>query len=591
MLNIKTLSVKNFMSVGNVTQAVTFDDSVLTLVLGSNLDLGSNESRNGTGKTTIINALSYGLFGVPLTSIKKDNLINKTNSKGMMVAVEFEKDGHFYKIERGRKPNIFKFIVDAHETDNGTTDEMQGEGRNTQAEINKILGINSTLFKHIIALNTYTEPFLALRAHEQREMIELILGVTQLSEKAEVLKESIKEVKSNIKEEEFRVKAQQEANARIEKTIADLERRTTVWQKNWKKEVDELTLGIERLSKIDIEHELKQHELLDEFNEWINAKTQCKKELSLAEKALKHADNVRTSILNDLEQLKNKSCPLCKQDLHTDGHETLIKQKEKQLEDAQTQIDKAQSEHDAATAANTVIGHHKEKPSVSYTNIQHAHDHKNSLKNLKEKLETKQKEEDPYADQIKSLKETAWTDVSFDKLNELTDDLTHREFLKDMLTKPDSYIRKLIVEQNLKYLNNKLQKYLLDLGLPHSVKFLNDLTVEITELGRDLDFDNLSRGERNRLILGLSWSFRDVFENLNHPINLLCIDELIDSGMDTMGVEASMSVLKKMARERNKNVFLVSHKDELQSRVTDILQVTKENGFTTYETTKDFVLE
>ena len=138
MLNIKTLSVKNFMSVGNVTQAVTFDDSVLTLVLGSNLDLGSNESRNGTGKTTIINALSYGLFGVPLTSIKKDNLINKTNSKGMMVAVEFEKDGHFYKIERGRKPNIFKFIVDAHETDNGTTDEMQGEGRNTQAEINKI---------------------------------------------------------------------------------------------------------------------------------------------------------------------------------------------------------------------------------------------------------------------------------------------------------------------------------------------------------------------------------------------------------------------------------------------------------------------
>lgn len=579
------------MSVGNVTQAVTFDDSMLTLVLGSNLDLGSNESRNGTGKTTIINALSYGLFGVPLTSIKKDNLINKTNSKGMMVAVEFEKDGHFYKIERGRKPNIFKFIVDAHETDNGTTDEMQGEGRNTQAEINKILGINSTLFKHIIALNTYTEPFLALRAHEQREMIELILGVTQLSEKAEVLKESIKEVKSNIKEEEFRVKAQQEANAKIEKTIADLERRTTVWQKNWKKEVDELTLGIERLSKIDIEHELKQHELLDEFNEWINAKTQCKKELSLAEKALKHADNVRTSILNDLEQLKNKSCPLCKQDLHTDGHETLIKQKEKQLEDAQTQIDKAQSEHDAATAANTVIGHHKEKPSVSYSNIQHAHDHKNSLKNLKEKLETKQKEEDPYADQIKSLKETAWTDVSFDKLNELTDDLTHREFLKDMLTKPDSYIRKLIVEQNLKYLNNKLQKYLLDLGLPHSVKFLNDLTVEITELGRDLDFDNLSRGERNRLILGLSWSFRDVFENLNHPINLLCIDELIDSGMDTMGVEASMSVLKKMARERNKNVFLVSHKDELQSRVTDILQVTKENGFTTYETTKDFVLE
>jgi DNA repair exonuclease SbcCD ATPase subunit len=130
---------------------------------------------------------------------------------------------------------------------------------------------------------------------------------------------------------------------------------------------------------------------------------------------------------------------------------------------------------------------------------------------------------------------------------------------------------------------------LFDLGLPHVVKFRNDLDVEITELGRDLDFDNLSRGERNRLILGLSWAFRDVFESLNSPINLLCIDELIDSGMDNQGVEASMAVLKKMSRERNKNVFLISHKDELQSRVTDILQVVKENGFTTYETTKDFV--
>jgi DNA repair exonuclease SbcCD ATPase subunit len=213
----------------------------------------------------------------------------------------------------------------------------------------------------------------------------------------------------------------------------------------------------------------------------------------------------------------------------------------------------------------------------------------NSLQNLKDKLGEKQKEKDPYIEQIESLKATALTEVTFDKLNRLTDDLTHREFLKDMLTKPDSYIRKLIVEQNLKYLNSKLQNYLVDLGLPHVVKFRNDLDVEITELGRDLDFDNLSRGERNRLILGLSWAFRDVFESLNSPINLLCIDELIDSGMDNQGVEASMAVLKKMSRERNKNVFLISHKDELQSRVTDILQVVKENGFTTYETTKDFV--
>jgi ABC-type multidrug transport system ATPase subunit len=112
--------------------------------------------------------------------------------------------------------------------------------------------------------------------------------------------------------------------------------------------------------------------------------------------------------------------------------------------------------------------------------------------------------------------------------------------------------------------------------------FQNDLNVEITQLGQDLDFDNLSRGERNRLILGLSFAFRDVWESLYHGINLLFIDELIDSGMDSSGVENSLSILKKMARENNKNIYLISHKDELIGRVNNVLRVIKENGFTSY---------
>jgi DNA repair exonuclease SbcCD ATPase subunit len=106
--------------------------------------------------------------------------------------------------------------------------------------------------------------------------------------------------------------------------------------------------------------------------------------------------------------------------------------------------------------------------------------------------------------------------------------------------------------------------------------------VEITELGRELDFDNLSRGERNRLILSLSFSFRDVWESLYKPINLLFIDEMIDSGMDASGVENSLAILKKMSRERNKSIFLVSHKDELAGRVNNVMKVVKSNGFTEY---------
>jgi DNA repair exonuclease SbcCD ATPase subunit len=156
--------------------------------------------------------------------------------------------------------------------------------------------------------------------------------------------------------------------------------------------------------------------------------------------------------------------------------------------------------------------------------------------------------------------------------------------LLKLLTSKDSFVRKKIIEQNLRYLNQRLTYYLDQIGLPHQVVFQNDLNVEITELGRDLDFDNLSRGERNRLILSMSWAFRDVWESLYSPINVLFIDELIDSGLDTAGMEGALAILKHMTRKRKKSVWLVSHRDELVGRVENVLRVVKENGFTNYST-------
>jgi DNA repair exonuclease SbcCD ATPase subunit len=199
------------------------------------------------------------------------------------------------------------------------------------------------------------------------------------------------------------------------------------------------------------------------------------------------------------------------------------------------------------------------------------------------KKHTSIEELDPYQEQIDDLNETAIQELNWEVVNDLTSEKEHQDFLYKLLTNKDSFIRKKIIEQNLAYLNNRLTYYLDKIGLPHTVVFKNDLTVEIQQLGQDLDFDNLSRGERNRLILGMSWSFRDVWESLYQNINLLFIDELIDSGMDTAGVECSISILKKMARERNKNVYLISHKDELIGRVTNVLKVIKENGFTSYD--------
>ena len=203
---------------------------------------------------------------------------------------------------------------------------------------------------------------------------------------------------------------------------------------------------------------------------------------------------------------------------------------------------------------------------------------------MQTQLDAKTAEIDPYNEQIVDMQTQAVEIITYDALNELTRLQEHQEFLLKLLTNKDSFIRKKIIEQNLSYLNVRLTHYLDRIGLPHTVVFQNDLTVSIEELGRELDFDNLSRGERNRLILSMSWAFRDVFESLYQPINVLFIDEMIDSGLDTQGVEASLALLKQMSRERHKSIWLVSHRDELAGRVENILKVVKENGFTSYNT-------
>ncbi len=577
------------MSVGNATQAVQFDRRDLTLVLGQNLDLGGDDTgaRNGTGKTTIINALSYALYGNALTNIKKDNLINKTNGKNMLVTIEFEKNGIDYKIERGRKPNTMAFYIGDQEQE--ITDESQGDSRETQAEIERMLGMSHDMFKHIVALNTYTEPFLALKANDQRTIIEQLLGITMLSEKADLLKEQLKATRDAITQEEYRIKAVNDANARIQEQIEATRRRQTMWNNKRLTEINELKSAIEAIGDLDIEQELSNHDSLQTQNELAKAAAEVTKWKIACEqeqvKLLKTQEKLKTEI----EKLEKHECYACGQAMHNEKHEQVLNEKRAAVQEASLQYltnDTQLAEHISTLAE---LGEPGPIPVVFYDTKEDAINHKNTLANLRQQLAAKETETDPYAEQIAEMETHAVEEINYDVMNELAVVKDHQDFLLKLLTNKDSFIRKRIIDQNLSYLNARLSQYLDTIGLPHTVKFLNDLSVSIEELGRELDFDNLSRGERNRLILSLSWAFRDVWENQNQQMNLLFIDEVIDTGMDSSGVEASLAILKKMAREGNRSVWLVSHKDELAGRVNNVLSVVKENGFTSYNTDVEIV--
>ena len=588
MFKIKYLTVKNFMSVGNSTQAVNFDRKDLTLVLGENIDLGGDDTgaRNGTGKTTIINALSYALYGTALTNIRKDNLVNKTNTKAMLVTIEFEVNGIDYKIERGRKPNVLKFYIGEQEQE-AKDDNSQGDSRETQQEIERLLGMSHDMFKHIVALNTYTEPFLALKPNDQRAIIEQLLGITLLSEKAEALKEQSKSTKDAIQQEEFKIKAVQDANKRIEEQIEATQRRQMLWLTKRKDDVAKLQTALDELLKLDIDAEIIAHKELSVFNQLRKDLTDLDKAIARSEQDLAREVKGIANLTGDIQQLRDHKCNTCGQDLHDNKHEELLAIKESKLRDAETQQGVHAGDLEALIAAKAELGEPGSQPKTFYDNEGDAIQHRSSIASIQEQITSKTAEEDPYTEQIADMKATALAEIDYTKMNELSRVKDHQEFLYKLLTNKDSYIRKRIIDQNLSYLNARLSQYLDRIGLPHTVVFMNDLSVNITELGRELDFDNLSRGERNRLILSLSWSFRDVWESLYQPINLLFIDELIDSGMDASGVENAMAILKKMSRDAHKSIWLVSHRDELGGRVNNVLTVVKENGFTSYNTDVD----
>tara|TARA_B100000945_G_scaffold57473_1_gene42470 strand:- start:858 stop:2642 length:1785 start_codon:yes stop_codon:yes gene_type:complete len=583
MILIKTLTVKNFMSVGNQTQAIDFQQKLLTLVLGENLDMGGDDagSRNGTGKTTIVNALSYALYGEALTKIRRDNLVNKTNGKGMLVTITFEKEGKKYRVERGRKPNVMKYFIDDEEQE--LSDVSQGDSRKTQEDLNKMIGMTPRMFKHLVALNTYTQPFLSLHHTEQQDIIEQLLGIQLLSEKADILKTKIKRSKEDIAMETARLDGLKISNEKVEETIQSLQSKSSAWTTQNKVDIEKLQESITEIESLDIDNELEAHQKLEQWNKLNDELGQLNKDKSNLEATIVQADKTAKKLDKDLEKLHDEAtCYACGQELPKEKIEEMQRKIEEEFGDANSYVMDLQDKIDKTDEKINKIGDLQQRPTTYYETIKEAYEHRQYVDTLKTALKNKQDESNPYLDQIDELQKQAIQEVNYDTVNTMQKLKEHEEFLYKLLTNKDSFIRKKIIDQNLTFLNNRLTHYLDQLGLPHLVTFQNDLSVEITQLGQSLDFDNLSRGERNRLILGMSFAFRDVWENLYQNINLLFLDELIDSGMDTAGVESALAILKKMSRERAKNIFLISHKDELIGRVNNVLRVVKENGFTQY---------
>jgi DNA repair exonuclease SbcCD ATPase subunit len=582
MIHIKNITIKNFLSVGAVTQSVDLSKPGLTLVLGENLDQGGADAKNGVGKSSVLSALSYALYGQALTNIRKDNLINVINKKNLVVSVEFEKQGVTHKIERGRKPNFFKYYVDDKAVSDSSGDESQGEGKDTQSQIDQVLGISFLMFRQIICLNTYAEPFLSMGAARQREIIEELMGITLLSQKADNLKELIKLTKSEIEREEFQLATIRNSNQKILQTIQDITRRQADWDRKHEAQITECDQALHALAHVNVDEEIAAHEQNAARVELLSMQRDLQTQLKSESRELDHAQQAQQKALAQYVALQAHACPTCGSPMHDQAHDALMQSCEQQIQELDVKIQSLHAHHAHLNNQLTeVLQALDQVPAQTtiYDNLTQALNHKNSMQQLQSELAKLTQEQNPYSDQVLSLN-SALQDVHMDTVNELMSLRDHQEFLLRLLTNKDSFIRKKIIDQNITYLNLRLHEYLNHLGISHTVRFSNDLGVEINYMGQDMDFANLSRGESTRVSLSLSWAFRDMFEHMHQGCNLLMIDEILDQGTDQMGVERALEILKGMARDRHKTIFLISHREELIPRCDKIMTIIKENGFT-----------
>ena len=204
---------------------------------------------------------------------------------------------------------------------------------------------------------------------------------------------------------------------------------------------------------------------------------------------------------------------------------------------------------------------------------------KNEIEQLTSKLKDLEGAVNPHMDSYEELNAVELEPIDMDTINKLDKKLTHQNYLLKLLTKKDSFIRKNLLNKNLAFLNQRLRNYLSDLGLPHRVEFTQEMTAHISQFGRQLDFGNLSSGQKARVNLALSFSFRDVLQRSLDSVNVCMLDEVLDVGLDSVGVQNAAHMLKRKSRDDDLSLFIISHRDEVSGIFDKTLTVQMEKGF------------
>ncbi len=589
MIEFISLSLRNFMSYGNNTTILDFNTSGTTLIVGEDLDNTTNgQGGNGVGKTTLINALTFAVYDKPISKVKVDELINNVNKKNMEVSVTFKKGDWYYRIVRARKMkagaqgNYVKLFerlgdLDFEQTDEKTLDSIA----NTDKRIQAIMGMTYDMFVRIVVVSANHTPFLDLPVSHptqanQTDFIERLFELTVLSEKATALKDSIKSTEETLKIQKIKMEQLAKEDSRLKDQVKSARLRVINWEKSNEDTISTLEKKLEKVASIDFDSERQLHDELKLLETEVSNIISKQKEL---EKSISKYNKIKQEMDRDLLHLNDEKCPYCLQQYQ--NVKSKIAECEVILTEAQSKLleyvgDLQSIDDEAAIKIENKL---RVKKQITVNNLEELLEVKNQSQSIRDKIADMKTAVNPFLEPLDELENVVLDKVSYDEINRLTKYLDHQQFLVKLLTKKDSFVRKTFLNKNLPFLNGRLQLYLSQLGLSHKVEFTHEMTAEISQFSRPMSFGSLSNGQRARVNIALSMAFRDVLQKLHTPVNICLLDEVLDVGLDQVGVQSAARMLKRKARDEQLCMFIVSHRDEVESSFDRTMTIQMNKGF------------
>ena len=565
MILFEKLRYKNFLSSGNQFIEISFVDSSTTLVIGN----------NGAGKSTMLDALTFSLFGKSYRGVNKPQLINSVNEKDCVVEIEFTTGGTAWKVVRGIKPSIFKIYKEGELLDS----DAAAKDQQIWFE-NVVLKMNYKSFTQIVILGSSNfVPFMQLSAQNRRDVIEDLLDIKIFSSMNQVLKNRVKTIRDEVRTLELKKESLEEKVHMQRDFIEEVERLADTDINIKKNQITDLTKTQEDLLKGALENENQLLEKQKELEKYSGATKKLRKLGNLKGKI-----SQKVSVITEEHKFfsENTVCPTCSQDIEETFRINRIsdaQNKAKELRSGFIQLEEAIKEEEEREHQFSIV-------SKEVTNLTHEISQINTkisgyqrqVRDLEQEIQTvatRLAERNSEHEKLESLEEQF--KIASEETESKKDQLTNFNFVYDLLK--DGGVKTQIIKKYLPLINSQVNKYLQMMEF-----FINFcLDEEFNEsiqspIQEDFSYASFSEGEKMRIDLALLFTWREIAKIKNSlNCNLIIFDETFDSSLDGFGTDEFMKIIRFVIKDAN--TFVISHKEGMRDKFLNVLKFEKQKGF------------